>query len=62
MLADGVKYAFVSNSDNLGAILDAGLLHYFAESNLPFLMEATRRTEADKKGGVCGRPDAARWT
>lgn len=51
LLADGVKYAFVSNSDNLGAVLDAGLLRYFAESDLPFLMEATRRTEADKKGG-----------
>lgn len=51
LLADGVKYAFVSNSDNLGAVLDAGLLRYFAESGLPFLMEATRRTEADKKGG-----------
>jgi len=51
LLAGGVKYAFVSNSDNLGAVLDAGLLRYFAESDTPFLMEATRRTEADKKGG-----------
>lgn len=51
LLADGVKYAFVSNSDNLGAVLDGGLLRYFAESEKPFLMEATRRTEADKKGG-----------
>ncbi len=51
LLAGGVKYAFVSNSDNLGAILDAGLLRYFAHSGKPFLMEATRRTEADKKGG-----------
>ena len=51
LLADGVKYAFVSNSDNLGAVLDAGLLSYFAESGVPFLMEVTRRTESDKKGG-----------
>ena len=51
LLADGVKYAFVSNSDNLGAVLDAGLLRYFADTNKPFLMEATQRTEADKKGG-----------
>lgn len=51
LLADGVKYAFVSNADNLGAVLHAGLLRYFAGSDLPFLMEATRRTEADKKGG-----------
>ena len=51
LLADGVKYAFVSNSDNLGAVLDAGLLRYFADTDKPFLMEATQRTEADKKGG-----------
>jgi len=50
-LAEGVKYAFVSNSDNLGAVLDAELLAYFAESGAPFLMEVTRRTESDKKGG-----------
>ena len=47
----GVKYAFVSNSDNLGATLDARLLRYFAESDKPFLMEVTRRTQVDKKGG-----------
>ena len=51
LLADGVKYAFISNSDNLGAVLDATLLSYFSESNAPFLMEVTRRTDADRKGG-----------
>lgn len=51
LLAEGVKYAFVSNSDNLGAILDPSLLAYFAESGAPFMMEVTRRTAADKKGG-----------
>ncbi len=51
LLAEGVKYAFVSNSDNLGAILDTALLGYFAESGAPFMMEVTRRTAADKKGG-----------
>ncbi|MBK1833758.1 UTP--glucose-1-phosphate uridylyltransferase [Roseibacillus ishigakijimensis] len=51
LLADGIEYAFVSNSDNLGATLDAGLLSWFAESGAPFAMEVTRRTEADKKGG-----------
>jgi UDP-N-acetylglucosamine pyrophosphorylase len=50
LLADGVKYMFVSNSDNLGATLDLDLLTYFAGSNAPFLMECCRRTEADKKG------------
>ena len=51
LLEAGVKYAFVSNSDNLGAVLDAELLAYFAESGAPFLMEVTRRTESDRKGG-----------
>lgn len=51
LLAQGVKYAFISNSDNLGAQLDLNFLHWFAESGAPFVMEVTRRTEADKKGG-----------
>ena len=51
LLAEEVKYAFVSNSDNLGAILDPAILTYFAKSNAPFLMEVTRRTAADRKGG-----------
>jgi phosphoglucomutase len=51
LLADGIKYMFVSNSDNLGATLDLDLLAYFAQTGVPFLMECCRRTEADKKGG-----------
>ena len=51
LLAAGVKYAFVSNSDNLGAQLDSRFLRWFADSGAPFVMEVTRRTEADKKGG-----------
>ena len=51
LLARGIKYAFVSNSDNLGAQLDVRFLRWFAESGAPFVMEVTPRTEADKKGG-----------
>ncbi len=51
LLDQGIKYAFISNSDNLGAFLNPALLAYFAESKLPFLMEVTRRTAADSKGG-----------
>lgn len=51
LLAAGVRYAFVSNSDNLGATLDLDLLGHFAASGAPFLMEVTRRTAADSKGG-----------
>lgn len=51
LLSAGVKYAFISNSDNLGAQMDTRFLRWFAESGVPFVMEVTRRTEADKKGG-----------
>ncbi|MEO0016832.1 MAG: hypothetical protein RLZZ522_115 [Verrucomicrobiota bacterium] len=55
LLAEGVRYAFVSNSDNLGAVLDPALLRHFADSGAPFLMEVTRRTAADRKGGHLAR-------
>ncbi|MBM4382400.1 MAG: UTP--glucose-1-phosphate uridylyltransferase [Deltaproteobacteria bacterium] len=55
MLARGLRYAFVSNSDNLGAALDLGLLGWFASSGAPFAMEVKRRAEADKKGGHLAR-------
>lgn len=51
LLQRGVKYAFISNSDNLGALPDTRFLRWFAESGAPFVMEVTQRTEADKKGG-----------
>lgn len=55
LLAAGIRYAFVSNSDNLGATLDPKLLAWFAQSQAPFLMEVTRRTAADRKGGHLAR-------
>ena len=51
LLDAGIKYAFVSNSDNLGATLDLDLLSFFADSDKPFLMEAAERTPSDRKGG-----------
>ncbi len=51
LLDAGIKYVFVSNSDNLGAVYDPLLLGYFAKHNLPFMMEVADRTESDKKGG-----------
>jgi len=55
LLGAGYEYAFVSNSDNLGATLDPAILGWFAESKAPFLMEVLDRTEADKKGGHLAR-------
>ena len=51
LLARGYEYAFVSNADNLGAVIDLDVLGYLAARELTFLMEVTRRTENDRKGG-----------
>jgi UTP--glucose-1-phosphate uridylyltransferase len=51
LLAQGYEYAFISNADNLGATLDLGLLGYFAQEELTFLMEVARRQPMDSKGG-----------
>jgi len=51
LLKKGIKFLFVSNSDNLGATVDLKLLRYFAKSGFSFLMEVAERTPADRKGG-----------
>merc|ERR1712176_279001 len=51
LLASGMKYMFVSNSDNLGATMDLKILTHFVQSGAPFMMEVAQRTDADKKGG-----------
>jgi UTP--glucose-1-phosphate uridylyltransferase len=51
LLEQGIKYAFVSNADNLGAVLDPVILEWFASSGAPFAMETVIGTEADRKGG-----------
>jgi UTP--glucose-1-phosphate uridylyltransferase len=58
LLEHGYEYAFQSNSDNLGAVLDPRILAWFAAERIPFLMEVADRTEADRKGGhLARRPD-----
>jgi len=54
LLGKGIKYMFVSNSDNLGATMCTKLLTYFADSGAPFMMEVATRIDADKKGGHLG--------
>ncbi len=53
--AAGIRWIFVSNVDNLGAVLDLALLGYVASESVPFLMEVTERTAADRKGGHLAR-------
>ncbi|HHY56020.1 MAG TPA: UTP--glucose-1-phosphate uridylyltransferase [Chloroflexi bacterium] len=61
MLLDaGYAYAFVSNADNLGAVLDPAILGFFAEMQIPFLMEVAERTAADRKGGHLARSRSGR--
>lgn len=58
LLERGIQYAFISNSDNLGARMDLSLLGHFADGGYPFLMEVAERTPADVKGGHLARyPD-----
>jgi UTP--glucose-1-phosphate uridylyltransferase len=55
LLSEGKQYAFVSNADNLGAVVDSAILGYFAQGEYPFMMEVARRTPADTKGGHLAR-------
>ena len=47
----GIRYAFVSNIDNLGATLDLAILGWMVRSDAPLVMEVADRTHADRKGG-----------
>lgn len=51
LLEKNYKYAFISNSDNLGAVIDPLILTYMDKQEIPFIMEVCRRTEMDSKGG-----------
>ena len=51
LLGAGLRYAFVSNSDNLGALADVRIAGWLAAEQVPFALEAVRGTPADRKGG-----------
>ncbi len=51
LLAKGIRYAFLSNSDNLGATCDPDVAAWMVEHDLPFVAEVCRRTKSDRKGG-----------
>jgi len=52
LLSEGKEYLFVSNSDNLGAVVDQGILQHMIDSQSEFIMEVTDKTKADVKGGT----------
>jgi UTP--glucose-1-phosphate uridylyltransferase len=55
LLERDYEYLFVSNSDNLGAVLEPRILTWFGREELPFSAEVVDRTEADRKGGHLAR-------
>jgi UTP--glucose-1-phosphate uridylyltransferase len=55
LIERGYRYAFLSNSDNLGAVLEPRILDWLASEGLPFVSESTDRTEGDRKGGHLAR-------
>jgi UTP--glucose-1-phosphate uridylyltransferase len=58
LLDAGYRWAFISNSDNLAAVLEPRVLAWIAREEIPFVMEVTDRTEADRKGGhIAKRPE-----
>ena len=61
LLDAGYAYAFVSNADNLGAVLDPAILGYVVQNELAFVMEVADRTDADRKGGHLARSAGGRY-
>ena len=55
LLGAGLRYAFVSNSDNLGALAEVRIAAWLAAEQVPFALEAVRGTLADRKGGHLAR-------
>jgi UTP--glucose-1-phosphate uridylyltransferase len=51
----GYRWAFVSNSDNLGAEVEPRIPAWAEAHSVPFVMEVVRGTAADRKGGHIAR-------
>lgn len=48
----GKEYIFVSNVDNLGAVVDLNIYQHMIDSQAEYFMEVTDKTKADVKGGT----------
>lgn len=51
MRAAGIRYAFISNADNLGATCDPDIAAWLLAEDIPFAAEVAERTLNDRKGG-----------
>ena len=58
LIAQKFRYAFISNADNLGAVIDPVIPGMMNNRCIPFLLEVADRTEADRKGGHLARSAA----
>merc|ERR1712072_1603423 len=52
LLERGIEIIFLSNADNLGAVVDLNILQHMVESKAEYIMELTDKTKADVKGGT----------
>ncbi|KAI4145206.1 MAG: hypothetical protein L6R39_003903 [Caloplaca ligustica] len=52
LLERGVEVLFLSNADNLGAVVDLGILQHMIQTKAEYIMELTDKTKADVKGGT----------
>jgi UTP--glucose-1-phosphate uridylyltransferase len=52
LLDRGLRWALVSNADNLGASFHSGILGFVVSQGLELVMEVTAKTAADVKGGT----------
>ncbi|KAF2197839.1 UDP-glucose pyrophosphorylase [Delitschia confertaspora ATCC 74209] len=48
----GIEIIFLSNADNLGAVVDLRILQHMVDSKSEYIMELTDKTKADVKGGT----------
>jgi UTP--glucose-1-phosphate uridylyltransferase len=49
--ARGIRHAFLSNSDNLGATCEGAVPAWMAAEGIPYVAEVSTRTRNDRKGG-----------
>ena len=52
LLERGVEMIFLSNADNLGAVVDLRILEHMHKTGAEYIMELTDKTKADVKGGT----------
>merc|ERR1711939_1298858 len=52
LLERGIEIIFLSNADNLGAVVDLNILQHMVETKAEYIMELTDKTKADVKGGT----------